>query len=44
MGDTAGLVEADGAREEVRALVRGRMEKREISRTPELELAASEGV
>ncbi|KAF9647727.1 hypothetical protein BDM02DRAFT_3097669 [Thelephora ganbajun] len=39
--ENAGKTEADAAREEVRALIRGQMEKGEISRTPEAGLPGS---
>ena len=37
-GENAGPTETDAAREEVRVLIRGQMERGEISRTPEEEL------
>jgi hypothetical protein len=43
MGENAGTTETDAAREEVRALIRGQMEKGEISRTPEIGLAGNGG-
>jgi len=40
-GENAGETETDAAREEVRALIRGQMEKGEIPRTPEVGLTVS---